>query len=106
MHDVLFFPVRGVAVSERNAILFDAQDAVVRDGDAMRVGAEIGKHSFGSGERGLRVDDPVATANVLQGLGTEVSSPSFPLSKARLRPSRNLARNTLESARTGKRKPL
>jgi hypothetical protein len=35
---------------------------VVGDRDAMRVGAEIGKHSFGSCEGGLRVDDPVATA--------------------------------------------
>ncbi len=30
----------------------------------------------------------------------------FPLSKARRRPSRNFARNTLDRARTGKRKPL
>ena len=31
----------------------------------MRVGAEIGEHSFGSRERGLRVNDPVATARLL-----------------------------------------
>lgn len=69
VHHLLFVGIGGVAVAERDAILFDAQDAVVRDGDAMRVGAEIGKHSFGSGERGLRVDDPVATAQLVAELG-------------------------------------
>lgn len=65
VHHLLFVGIGGVAVAERNAILFDAQDAVVGDRDAMRVGAEIGKHSFGSCERGLRVNDPVATAQLV-----------------------------------------
>ena len=65
VHDLLFIPVGGVAVAERNAVLLHAQDAVVGDGDAMRVGAEIGKDSFRSCEGGLRVDDPVSTAQLV-----------------------------------------
>ena len=36
---------------------------------------------LGAGERRLRVDDPVATAQLVAGLETDVSSSSFPLSK-------------------------
>ena len=47
VHDLLLVGVRGVAVAEGDAIVLDAQDTMVRDGDAMRVGAEVGEHSFG-----------------------------------------------------------
>ena len=62
VHDLLLVGVRGVAVAERDAIGLDAQDTMVRDGDAMCVGAEVGENTFGSCEGRLRVDDPVAAA--------------------------------------------
>ena len=80
VHDLLFVSVGGVAVSECYAVLLDAQDTMVRDRDAMRVGAEIGEDSFGSCERGLRVDDPGATTPLVTeprngSVGAEVSPP-------------------------------
>jgi hypothetical protein len=52
-------------MTEHNASLLDAQDALVRDLDAMRVGAEAGGPMLGAYERRLRVDDPVATAQLV-----------------------------------------
>ena len=62
LHDFLSLRVRGVAYSERDATVFDLQDVVVRDRDAMGVGAEVVEHTLQTGERRLRIDNPVAPA--------------------------------------------
>ena len=52
-------------MTERNVSLLDTQDAPVRDRDAKRVGAEVGERRLGAYKRRLRVDDPVATAQLV-----------------------------------------
>ncbi len=59
MHDLLLAVVRVVSVEERDAAPFETDNARVGDGNAMRIGAEVGQHALGSGEGGFGVDDPV-----------------------------------------------
>src|SRR5262249_9445233 len=47
-----------VLVAEGHAALVERDEATVRDGDAMGVAGEIGKHCFGPGEGRLGVDEP------------------------------------------------
>ncbi len=48
-----------VLVAEGHAALVEAEQAAVRDGDAVGVAGEIGEHRLGSGEGRLGVDEPV-----------------------------------------------
>src|SRR5215469_11577535 len=56
-------PRRSVAavllVAEGHAALVESNEATVRDGDAMGVAGEIGKHCFWPGEGRLGVDEPI-----------------------------------------------
>ncbi len=51
-----------VLVAEAHAALVEADQAAVRDGDAVGVAGEIGEHRFGPGEGWLRIDEPVLPA--------------------------------------------
>src|SRR6266581_1541569 len=48
-----------ILVAEGHAALVESNEATVRDGDAMGVAGEIGKHCFWPGEGRLGVDEPV-----------------------------------------------
>ena len=48
-----------VLVAEGDAALVEADEAAVRDGDAVGVAGEIGEHRLGPGEGRLGVDEPV-----------------------------------------------
>ena len=48
-----------VLPAEGDAIAFEADQAMVGDGDAVRVAGEIVEDMFGSAERRLGIDDPV-----------------------------------------------
>ena len=100
--------VGGVAVPERNTTVLEAQDAMVRDRDAMGVGAEVREHALGTGERRFRVDDPVEAAK-RYGRAPErrCRRRAFPALEGTSETLRGIfARNTLDRARTGNRKPL
>lgn len=49
-----------VAVAEGHLARFEAHQALVADGDAMRVAAEVTQHLVGAGHRCFAVDDPLA----------------------------------------------
>ena len=49
-----------VLVTESHAALVERDEATVRDGDAMGVTGEIGKHCFWPSEGRLGVDEPCA----------------------------------------------
>ena len=51
-------PLRRNACSGRSAAVVERDEATVRDGDAMGVAGEIGKHCFWPGEGRLGVDEP------------------------------------------------
>ena len=48
-----------VLVAERDAGLVEAQEAAVRDGDAVGVARQVGEHRLGPGEGELGIDHPV-----------------------------------------------
>ncbi len=58
-HGFLLTVVSIVLVSEANLTGFDVQQAVVRDGDAMGVAADVIEHLFGAGEGRLGIDNPL-----------------------------------------------
>src|SRR5215467_10345697 len=51
-------PAAVILVTEGHAALVESNEATVRDGDAMGVAGEIGKHCFRPGEGRLGVDKP------------------------------------------------
>jgi len=58
-HDLLLAIIRVVSVAEGDPAVLETQDAMVGDGDAMGVGAEVGEHALGSRKGRLGVNDPV-----------------------------------------------
>src|ERR1700736_4138476 len=58
-HEALLVAMRGIAPAEGDVAIGESYQPGVRDGDAMRVGAEITQHMFRSAEGLLGVDDPV-----------------------------------------------
>ena len=58
-HEPLLVAVGGIAPAEGDVAIGESDQPGVRDGDAMRVGAEIAQHMFRSAEGPLGVDDPV-----------------------------------------------
>lgn len=63
-HDLHPFTALGAVVfpAERHDALVGTDQAMVGDGDAVRVPAEIGQHGFGSAEGRFGIDDPVGFA--------------------------------------------
>src|SRR3954453_12316895 len=58
-HDALLVAVRIVFPSEAYAVTVEAEQALVADGDAVCISAEIAQHADGISEGRLRVDHPV-----------------------------------------------
>jgi hypothetical protein len=57
--EALLVVVSRVSEAERDLVIVEGDQAVVRDGDAMGVGAEVAEHLVGSAERRLAIDHPV-----------------------------------------------
>jgi len=64
-HDALLTSVSIILIAEGNAFPIEGQQAVIGNGDAMGVAAQIAEHMSGSAERWLGIDDPLL---VLQSL--------------------------------------
>ena len=58
-HDPLLIVMNGISPSESNVAVSEGKQAVVGDGDAMGVSAEIAQHVFRAAEGRLGIDDPV-----------------------------------------------
>jgi hypothetical protein len=65
-HGFLLTVVSIVLISEAHLTVFDVQQAVVRDGYAVGVAADVIQHFFGSGEGRLGIDNPVRLTERLQ----------------------------------------
>ena len=58
-HDALLIAVSIVSPSEGHAMTIEAEQALVADGDAMGIAAQIAQHAIGFAKSGLGIDDPV-----------------------------------------------
>ena len=65
-HRFLLALVPIILISEAHLTAFDVQQAVVGDGDAMSVAADVIQHLLRSGEGPLGIDDPLALTDRLQ----------------------------------------
>ena len=57
-HDLRLVAVPAISKGKRDDSVFDVEDAVVGDGDAVGIAAEVAEDLVGSAERRLGVDDP------------------------------------------------
>src|ERR1700694_948072 len=60
-HQLLLIAMGRVAPAEGDVAVFERNESVVGNGDAVGVGAEITQGMFGASERSLGVDDPFVT---------------------------------------------
>ena len=58
--------VSRVSEAERDLLIVEGDQAVIRDGDTMGVGAEIAEHLVGSAERWLAIDHPVVAEELTE----------------------------------------
>ena len=58
-HDALFIAMSVVFPSERHAVPIEAEQALIADGHAVGIAAEIAQHVSGSTKSGLGIDHPV-----------------------------------------------
>src|SRR5450631_4352441 len=64
-HDPLLAAMRIIAPEEADALTVEGGDAVIADGHAMGVAAEVAQHMFGSPEGRLGMDVPVLVFQLL-----------------------------------------
>ena len=58
-HDALLIAVSIVFPSKGHAMTIEAEQALIADGDAMSIAAEIAQHALRFTKSGLGIDDPV-----------------------------------------------
>ena len=63
-HDLLLAAVGIVSPAEGDLLVFERHQAMVGDGDAMRVAGQIVENMFGTAEGRLGIDDPVLLAEL------------------------------------------
>ena len=66
VHDLHAIGIGVVAPAKADATLGEGEQALVGDGDAVGVAAEVGEHVLGAGEGGFAVDDPGLLAQVVE----------------------------------------
>ena len=64
-HDALLAAVGIIAPAEADALAVEGGDAVIRDGHAVGVAAEVAQNLFGAAEGRLRVDIPFLAAELV-----------------------------------------
>ena len=60
-HEALAVAMSGVPPTESDLAVFENQESVVGDGDAMGIGAKVPQDMLGTTEGWLGIDDPVLT---------------------------------------------
>ena len=75
-HDALFAAVGIIAPAEAAALAVEGGDAVIGDGHAVGIAAEVAQDMFRSAEGGLGVDVPVLVAQLVDQLLERPSIPS------------------------------
>jgi hypothetical protein len=68
-HDLHAIPVGVVLPAEADDPVVEAEEAVVGEGDPVRIAAEVLEHWGGAGERAFGVDDPVGAAELIEPRG-------------------------------------
>ncbi len=103
-----------VSVAEADCAVLASEEALVRDGDPMGIAPEVGEHLPGTAEGRFGVDHPVlgpelreerAEGRRLGERGVLPGEVELSCLEAPRSASRYFPRKTIESARTGKRKP-
>ena len=103
-----------VAPAEADLTVLNGEEAVVGDGDAVGVLAEVVEDLVGAGEGALGVDDPLGLAEGLEVAGEGVGIVESGEGMAELEPagrkacwssSRKRRRNRRDRTRTGRKKP-
>src|SRR6266705_1817513 len=103
-----------ILVAEGHAALVESNEATVRDGDAMGVAGEIGKHCFWPGEGRLGVDEPVLALERREMRGEGLTTTQVLDLAEEREPARRVGvgecrqeepANRRDSTRTGSRKP-
>src|SRR4029077_2427085 len=64
-HDALLAAVSIILIAEGNALPVEGQQAVIGNGDAMGVAAQVAEHLGGSAEGRLGIDDPLLVLQLL-----------------------------------------
>ena len=113
-HLALLATVGVILPAESDALLIEGQQAVIGNGHAMGVAAEIAQHLHGTAEGGLGIDDPVVAMQAaeefceLLWIGESSSRAGTAVASLRrwrrFRPARNLPRKTRLRTFTGKKK--
>ena len=112
-HLALFAAVGVILPAKGDALLVEGQQAMIGNGHAMGVAAEIAQHLHGPAEGRLGIDDPVVAVQAteefceLLWIGESGGGPaqqSWLRRCRRLRPARNLPRKTRLRTFTGKKK--
>jgi len=80
LHDIHYHGTPPVAVrlfiSKKYLVIFDLDDAAVRDGHFKDIGREI-FYAVGAGADGLAVDHPVLIPNLVRDVGIEIALSHF-----------------------------
>ena len=113
-HLALLAAVGVILPAEGDALLVEGQQAMIGNGHAMGVAAEIAQHLHGAAEGGLGIDDPVVAVQAAEEFCELLAdrrerrpgrrSSSFLRRWRRFRPARNLPRKTRLRTFTGKKK--
>ena len=75
-HQALLVFVGGVAPAEGHLIIFKGSEAVIRDGDSMRVTAEIAEGMLSAAKGPFAIDNPLLTKGLLYQLRENFGRPS------------------------------
>ena len=58
--------VSGVSETKRDFLIFEGDQAIIRDGDAMGIGAKVTQHLVGSAKRWLAIDHPLVAEELTE----------------------------------------
>ncbi len=113
-HLALLATVGVILPAKGDALLVEGQQAMIGNGHAMGVTAEVAQHLHGTAESGLGIDDPVMAVQAAEefcelladrrGQRPDRCTLSLLRRWRRLRPARNLPRKTRLRTLTGKKK--
>jgi hypothetical protein len=94
-HDPLLGVVAIILPAERDVPLFECEQAMMGDGDLMRVTAEMLQHLGGTAEGGFGRDDPLGVTTACEPLGEGVRISGNAEQGVRSRPEQEVVHNLL-----------